>query len=117
MMLLSLAASRMFQSAPVSRTFQSVALSALTREEALSSIRRAAREGEVCSTFEEQLVERVSGPHSATYGEITPRGFSRLATRLQLDRNDHFVDLGSGLGRTVVQAVTEFGVAQSSGVE
>ena len=51
------------------------------------------------------------------YGEITPIGFRKLAERLQLANSDRFVDLGSGLGRVVIQAAREFGVQSSCGVE
>jgi cyclopropane fatty-acyl-phospholipid synthase-like methyltransferase len=54
---------------------------------------------------------------SSTYGEITPKGFRGLAERIELCPDDSFVDLGSGVGRTVCHAVLEFGCRRSRGVE
>ena len=54
---------------------------------------------------------------SSTYGEITVKGFRELARRIELGVCDNFLDLGSGVGRTVVQAALEFGCQQSYGVE
>ena len=61
--------------------------------------------------------QTISGEHSSTYGEITPAGFRALATSIQLCPADAFVDLGSGVGRCVVQACLEFGCYQSHGIE
>ena len=54
---------------------------------------------------------------AATYGEITPSGFSTLAKRLALGPADKFVDLGSGDGKTVFQAALEYEVASAVGIE
>jgi hypothetical protein len=45
------------------------------------------------------------------------RGFRALARRIGLSPSDNFLDLGSGVGRTVVQAALEFGCRTSHGVE
>ena len=63
------------------------------------------------------LQEQSGEAAALTYGEITPRGFQTLAARLQLGPSETFADLGSGHGKAVAQAVTEFGVAGSVGVE
>lgn len=82
----------------------------------LRAIQRAVRDGDV-NEFEEASIEKVGGKLSATYGEITPRGFSTLAARMALAREDVYCDLGSGLGRTVMQAAREHGCRKSVGVE
>ena len=83
----------------------------------LAAIRRAARDGECLSELEELHIIRVGGEHAATYGEITPAGFTTLAQRLRLAADDEFTDLGSGLGRCVVQAAVASGVRRATGVE
>ena len=62
-------------------------------------------------------MEAIGGPDAALYGELTPIGFRKLATSMNLGASDSFVDLGSGLGRLCVQAAKEFNVSQSFGVE
>ena len=64
-----------------------------------------------------KLTDYVHGGSSSTYGEITVKGFRELARRIELGVGDNFLDLGSGVGRTVVQAALEFGCQQSYGVE
>ena len=54
---------------------------------------------------------------SSTYGEITTKGFRELAKRIELYSGDCFLDMGSGVGRVVVQAALEFGCRSSLGVE
>ena len=77
----------------------------------------AGRDGHCTSDREEAIIDAVSGEFSSTYGEITAAGFRALAKRIDLSPADFFVDLGSGVGRTVVQATLEFGCQQSHGVE
>ena len=77
----------------------------------------AGRDGHCTSDREEAIIDAVSGEFSSTYGEITAAGFRGLAKRIDLSPADFFVDLGSGVGRTVVQAALEFGCQQSHGVE
>ena len=83
----------------------------------MASIRRAARDGECLTDLEELHLTRVGGEMAATYGEITPAGMTSLAERLKLTKDDSFIDLGSGLGRAVIQAVTDYDVRKSIGVE
>ena len=83
----------------------------------LKAIQRAARDGATTTASEEAMIERVGGEHAATYGEITPLGMTTLGKRMGLGADDVFADLGSGLGRAVVQAVAEFNVKRSVGVE
>ena len=71
----------------------------------------------VTSDIEDSAIEAIGGEFAATYGEITEVGFRTLAERVSLGADDSFVDCGSGLGRAVVQAAREFGVARSCGVE
>ena len=62
-----------------------------------------------CTTAQgDAAIEAIGGPESAVYGEITTIGFRTLAGRLKLGSGDTFTDLGSGLGRAVLQAVREF---------
>ena len=57
-----------------------------------------------------------SGGHEA-YGELTVRGMRELRSRLRPQHGDVFYDLGSGCGRSVVQAALEWPVARAVGVE
>ena len=66
---------------------------------------------------EEDEIEAIGGPRASMYGEITPLGFRTLARRLSLGSGDVFVDLGSGLGRVVLQAARDWGVERACGVE
>ena len=69
------------------------------------------------SATDEAALHKAGGPRAFTYGEITTLGFRRLCARLKLRDDDVFADCGSGTGRIVVQAVTEFGVRRAVGVE
>lgn len=82
----------------------------------LAQIDQACNEGKI-SEFEAARINGVGGPAAATYGEITPKGFTTLALRLGLDERSHFADLGSGTGRAVIQAAAQFNVASCVGVE
>lgn len=62
-------------------------------------------------------MKAIGGDFANVYGEITERGFARLAERMRLGTNDVFVDCGSGQGSIVMQAACKFGVRQSFGVE
>jgi hypothetical protein len=59
----------------------------------------------------------IGGDFANVYGEITERGFVKLAERLGLGADDVFVDCGSGQGSVVMQAAQDFGVRQALGVE
>lgn len=83
----------------------------------LRAVRRAARDGMCTNDFEDAAIAKVGGEHASVYGEITSRGFATLAEAVGLHADDTFVDCGSGLGRTVVQAARDYGVRSSTGVE
>ena len=83
----------------------------------MHAVQEAVRAGRCTDQAEEEEIEAIGGPEAATYGEVTPLGFRSLASRISLTSEDAFVDLGSGLGRVVVQAADEFGVRHSIGVE
>ena len=83
----------------------------------LDAVQEAVRLGRCTDQAEEEAIEAIGGREAATYGEITPLGFRTMAAQLQLSTEDVFVDLGSGLGRVVVQAAAEFNVHCSLGVE
>ena len=68
------------------------------------------------SLREAQPIRTIGGTDADTYGEMTAQGFSTLAGRMGLCPSDHFLDVGSGHGKLVVQACN-FGVASSRGVE
>ena len=83
----------------------------------LEAVQDAVRQGRCTDQAEEEEIEAIGGAEAATYGEITPLGFRALAARLGLCADDEFADLGSGLGRCVLQAAAEFDVRCSFGVE
>mmetsp|Transcript_56197 Transcript_56197/g.111581 ORF Transcript_56197/g.111581 Transcript_56197/m.111581 type:complete len:217 (-) Transcript_56197:48-698(-) len=82
----------------------------------LRNVQKAVRDGMVTSALEDAAIEAIGGEFAATYGEITERGFTTLGQRLNIGPSDHFIDLGSGLGRLCVQAARDFG-ACAFGVE
>lgn len=95
-----------------------VASSAVSKERArLNAIFSACAEGQSISSEDEAAIRAVGGRRSSRYGEITPRGFAKLAARLELGEDDVFADLGSGTGRACFQAVRDHGVRVSCGVE
>lgn len=74
--------------------------------------------GRYCTTAAEELeLARIGGERASGYGELTSQGFRALANVLELGVNDVYVDLGSGLGRTVLLAAREFSVRESIGIE
>lgn len=54
---------------------------------------------------------------SHTYGELLPPSVSRLLSMISLDKSDHFVDLGSGLGKLALQFFSQSCVLQVTGIE
>lgn len=52
-----------------------------------------------------------------TYGELTPVGVSRMLDYLQMNRQDVFYDLGSGVGRAVLQVSMTASIRKSAGIE
>jgi len=89
---------------------------ALAEQERLNAVSRNVKEGRIASN-ESAAIDALVGRGSSGYGEITPKGFRQLATRLAIGPSDHFADLGSGVGKAVVQAVAEFDVLSSYGIE
>lgn len=54
---------------------------------------------------------------SEIYGELYYYGLLKLLKYLKLEKTDHFLDIGSGLGRIVFQLMIEAEVASVTGVE
>ncbi|MBF0312790.1 MAG: hypothetical protein HQK50_16755 [Oligoflexia bacterium] len=54
---------------------------------------------------------------NTTYGEITYNGAQKLFQRLNLTEHDVFYDLGSGVGKLVVQAFLTTPVKKAAGIE
>lgn len=54
---------------------------------------------------------------SPTYGEIMPTAITKLAERLELGPGDVFYDLGSGVGKVVLQIAMTVAVDKCVGVE
>jgi hypothetical protein len=52
-----------------------------------------------------------------TYGELTPTGVSQLIAATRLSPNDRFFDLGSGVGKVVVQVAMQVPGARCTGIE
>jgi hypothetical protein len=52
-----------------------------------------------------------------TYGELTPTGVSQLIAATGLSAADRFVDLGSGVGKVVVQVAMQVPGARCTGIE
>jgi hypothetical protein len=62
-------------------------------------------------------VDRVAGVGAATYGELLPAAVDRILRWVRPGPADVLVDLGSGTGRFLVQAVTQTPVGRAVGVE
>ena len=61
---------------------------------------------------------RVLATRSApTYGELMPSATARLVEALKLDADDSFYDLGSGVGKVVLQVAMTVPVQRSIGIE
>ena len=82
----------------------------------LDAVREHVDAGRI-TAIESAEIDAIAGGGSSIYGEITDRGFSKLGKRLGIGPADRFADLGSGTGRAVVQAVTEFKVKAACGCE
>jgi hypothetical protein len=67
------------------------------------------------SSAEERRV--LAAKSSPTYGEIRPAALARLLTSLELQPKDVLYDLGSGIGKVVVQAALSVRVRRIVGVE
>ena len=91
----------------------------LETESATDDWRAGASLPAVCKYTDEELaaMKEIGGDFANVYGEITERGFAELGSRLSLGPDDVFVDAGSGQGSVVMQAVREFDVRRSIGVE
>jgi hypothetical protein len=61
--------------------------------------------------------EFIGSPADATYGEITYRGAKELFADLNLGPNDIFYDLGSGVGKMIVQAYLTTSAKKVVGIE
>lgn len=76
---------------------------------------------ELCalSRDDQDHIRSVGGARADVYGEMTANGWTFLgsAAGVGLTPQDHFLDLGSGYGALVLQAVTDFGVQHSMGIE
>lgn len=59
----------------------------------------------------------VAAGSSATYGEMMPAATERLIEHLALGPNDAFYDLGSGVGKVVLQVAMTAPVARCVGIE
>lgn len=67
------------------------------------------------STQDEEVIIKHGG--ASTYGEITYEGVEQLLKQLSLTKNDVFYDLGSGIGKMVVQVYLSTPVKKSVGIE
>ncbi|PRP80216.1 hypothetical protein PROFUN_12102 [Planoprotostelium fungivorum] len=59
----------------------------------------------------------LDGFGSATYGEIVPAAVMHLIKLLEITERDVFYDLGSGIGKAVIQIALQTNVKRSVGVE
>ncbi|GAX82063.1 hypothetical protein CEUSTIGMA_g9491.t1 [Chlamydomonas eustigma] len=73
------------------------------------------RRGYLIPKKERQLVDSTGG--SAVYGEVMPEGIQSIMQRMNLEKNDVFIDLGSGLGRSVIQIGLNQPEVRSIGIE
>ncbi len=71
--------------------------------------------GFTISTSDAKLVKQSKG--SPVYGEINPAALDQLLTYLNLNPNDIFYDLGSGVGKVIIQTLLSSSVGQAIGIE
>jgi len=64
-----------------------------------------------------RVVDGRKQPISETYGEILPASIDVLFARIKPTTDDVFVDLGSGLGKVVLQTFLNTPVKESRGIE
>jgi hypothetical protein len=67
----------------------------------IRALYRGEDDGYGISKDEKKAISESGG--NATYGELTPRGFSKLLRKLDPKPSDVFYDLGSGTGKVVLQ--------------
>jgi hypothetical protein len=71
-----------------------------------------------CTTDEEdEEIDEVAGEYASTYGEITSLGVRQMCDRVGISESDVFLDMGSGVGKAVLQIALERGTRRSIGVE
>ncbi|KXZ45746.1 hypothetical protein GPECTOR_51g732 [Gonium pectorale] len=73
------------------------------------------KRGHIITAREVALVEATGG--SSTYGEITGEGVQQFLQAVPLQPDDVLVDLGSGLGRLVLQAACSLRLRRCVGIE
>ncbi len=64
---------------------------------------------------QERRIERVES--SPTYGEIMPTALDQLIDALEMEEDDVFFDLGSGMGKVVLQVAMTARLKQCVGIE
>jgi hypothetical protein len=64
---------------------------------------------------DEQVIRKAKG--ASLYGEITQASVARLIKHLNLTPKDVFYDLGSGLGKVVLQVAVSSNVRSATGIE
>jgi hypothetical protein len=74
-------------------------------------------DGYTLSEHERTMVNEESGEKTATYGEITPQAVDALIKIFNLGPDDVFYDLGSGVGKAVIQVGLTAAVKKAVGVE
>jgi SAM-dependent methyltransferase len=73
-------------------------------------------EGLYCS-FKEEITQSYYGKGNEIYGELYYYSVVKLLKYLKLSQYDHFLDVGSGLGRLIFQVFLETEMASVSGIE
>ncbi|KAL6065290.1 Histone-lysine N-methyltransferase, H3 lysine-79 specific [Balamuthia mandrillaris] len=64
-----------------------------------------------------KYMDKIAGSKAHVYGEITPGSVDRIMAKVQLNSKDIFYDLGSGVGKVVIQIGLESPVKKSIGLE
>lgn len=75
------------------------------------------RDGHCTTDDEDEEIDRIAGEYASTFGEITNRGVRQLCDRVGMSASDVFLDMGSGVGKAVLQVALERGTRRSVGVE
>jgi hypothetical protein len=75
------------------------------------------KDGHCTTDDEDEEIDRVAGEYASTFGEITSRGVRQMCNRVGMSESDIFLDMGSGVGKAVLQIALERGTKRSVGVE
>jgi SAM-dependent methyltransferase len=67
--------------------------------------------------MQDDIAKSLLGPHNQIYGEIHKFSAKKLFKLLKINKDDHFLDIGSGLGKLVLQTYLQTNACSVTGIE